>query len=126
VIDDGQTIVASSSDITNYADIQFVIFSAKGGMLTYGLHTSTTAPVDDFAILLNSGGKDHKTVEAIFGNMPGYEVKSLSVPKGKVTITLRHRKDPGMLGEELLRTFGKGSTDGRSSLKDLRFEVGWQ
>ena len=126
VIDDGQTIIASSSDITNYADIQFVIFSAKGGMLTYGLHTSTTAPMDDFAILLNSGGNVDKTVEAIFGNMSGYEVKSLSVPKGKVKITLRHRKDPGMLGESLLGTLGTVSTDGRSSLKDLRFEAGWQ
>lgn len=126
VIDEGQTIIASTSDITNHADIQFVIFSAKGGMLTYSLHTSTTAPMDDFAILLNSGGNVDKTVEAIFGNMPGYEVKSLSVPKGKVTITLRHRKDPGMLGEALLGTLGSVSTDGRSSLRDLRFEVGWQ
>ena len=95
-------------------------------MLTYGLHTSMTAPVNDFAIILNGSGNVDKTVEAIFGSMTGFESQSLSVPKGKVTVTLHHRTNLGRLGGTVLGTLGTVTTDGRTSVKDLRFEAGWR
>jgi len=119
----GAIVSASSSDIArNNADIRFTLYSENGGLLTYGLHTSTTAPNDDFAVLINDGGNDDDIADVIFGDMLGFESKSLHVPKGKVTITLRHRKDPGRLGEALLGSLGEISTEGKTRLKDLRFE----
>jgi hypothetical protein len=122
----GSIISASSSDIRSSddsADISFTVYTEKGGMLTYGLHTSTTGPHDDFAILLNDGGNEETVAAAIFGDMTDFESKSLSVPKGKVTITLQHRKDPGRLGNELLGSLGRVGTDGVTRVKDLRFET---
>ena len=119
----GAIVSASSSNIArNNADIRFTLYSENGGLLTYGLHTSTTAPNDDFAVLINDGGNDDDIADVIFGGMMGFESKSLHVPKGKVTITLRHRKDPGRLGKALLGSLGEVSTEGKTRLKDLRFE----
>ncbi|KAL3826241.1 hypothetical protein ACHAXA_006269 [Cyclostephanos tholiformis] len=125
-VESGGTIVsASSSDIkgSNSADISFTVYTEKGGMLTYSLYTSTTGPHDDFAILLNNGGNEDTVATADFGDMRGFESKSLSVPKGKVTVVLQHRKDPGRLGSDLLGSLGQVVTDGVTRLNDLRFQA---
>ena len=102
---DDAVVSVSTSHISSNADITFALYTERGGILTYGLQTSTTAPIDDFAIILNDGGGEI-TADAIFGDMVDFESKSLSIPSGKVSVTLRHRKDPGKLGVELLGSLG--------------------
>jgi hypothetical protein len=124
VEEDGAIVSASSSDVIagNSADIRFALYSETGGLLTYGLHTSTTAPMDDFAVLLNDGGNDDDIADVIFGDTMGFESRSLHVPKGKVTVTFSHRNNPGLLGEALLGNLGEVSTKGKTRIKYLRFE----
>ncbi|KAL3805618.1 hypothetical protein HJC23_005862 [Cyclotella cryptica] len=125
-LDDGASnsgsysILASSSDISRgsgSSDVHFVLYSEDGGTLKYKISTSTTAPRDDFAILLNDQLK-----EAVFGLMPTFEYKSLDIPMGKVAVTFRHRKNPGNLSAELLGALGKVMTEGFTRLDDVRFE----
>jgi hypothetical protein len=114
------SILARTSDInqdSGSSDVHFVLYSEGGGTLKYKISTSTTAPHDDFAILLND-----QPVEAVFGLMPSFEYKSLDISMGKVAVTFRHRKNPGNLSDELLGALGKVMTEGITRLDDVRFE----
>jgi len=120
LLDDG-TVVApkgKSSQEDGHADIQFALYSQRGGILRYHVKTDSTAPYHDFAILLNND-----VVDTIFGEMVGYEYMSLAVPAGKQLVTLRHRTNPGNFGNSLLKKLGKPSTDGNTWLEDLSFEL---
>ena len=99
------------------ADIRFVLNSHRGGMLRYHVRTSTTAPHDDFAILL-----DGKVRDAIFGEMLSFERRSLAIPPGIVRVTMRHRTNPGNFGPEVFADLGEVTTEGSTWLKDLMFE----
>jgi len=123
ISNDGDTVKASSSvrDSTSssgHSYIQFELYSFNGGLLTYRIKSSTSAPHDDFAISINN-----INVESIFGNMLGYESHSLSIPRGKAVITLKHRVNPGRLSSSVLRSLESGSSgsDGETLLKDLNF-----
>ncbi|KAL7515768.1 hypothetical protein ACHAWX_000844 [Stephanocyclus meneghinianus] len=114
------SILARTSDInedSGSSDVHFVLYSEDGGTLKYKISSSTTAPHDDFAILLND-----QPVEAVFGLMPSFEYKSLDIPTGKVEVTFRHRKNPGNFSDELLSALGKVMTEGLTRLDDVRFE----
>ena len=119
----GSTIVATSSSMSgnrgSYTDVNFDLYTLNGGTLVYDVQTSTTAPHDDMTILINN-----EIVEAIFGDMIGYERRELVVPKGKAGITLRHRKNPGGLSGQVLRSLGVVGTEGKTWLKELGFVVG--
>jgi hypothetical protein len=129
---DGNVVVASTSDIqgsmSGSADIRFALYSEKGALLTYRVRTSTTGPHEDFAILLNkNGGEDSaasSVVANVFGDMLGYERRSLAIPKGKVLVTLSHRKNPGRLSRDLLLSLGEVvGTEGRTWLEDLSLDL---
>jgi len=117
---DSTGVVASTSDFNNEddgsADIQFVLNSRFGGTLKYKVKADTTAPHDDFAILLNGDVRD-----AVFGEMVSFEHKELVVPPGKQVVTLRHRKNPGRFGSGLLNSLGEVGTMGKTWLGDLSF-----
>jgi hypothetical protein len=113
------SIIAKTSSITKSSgssNVSFVLHSEYGGTLKYKISTSTTAPYDDFAILLND-----KPVDAVVGPMQSFEYRSLDVPMGKVMVTLQHRKNPGNLNNEVLEAYGHVST-GLTRLDDVRFE----
>jgi len=123
ISNDGDTVKASSSSIqvdssssSGHSYIQFELYSFNGGLLTYRIKSSTSAPHDDYAISINN-----INVESIFGNMLGYESHSLSIPRGKAVITLKHRVNPGRLSSSVLRSLGSGSGNGETLLKDLNF-----
>merc|ERR1712194_20384 len=99
------------------ADIRFELNSQHGGTLKYKIKTSTTAPHDDFAILLGGEVK-----EAVFGEMSGFENRKLVVPPGHQLVTMRHRKNPGNFGRAVLASLGEAGTEGKTWLKDLRFD----
>jgi hypothetical protein len=114
------SIMAKSSSISKssgLSNVNFVLHSEYGGTLKYKISTSTTAPHDDFAILLND-----KPAEAVFGLTPNFDYRSIDVPMGKVVVTLQHRKNPGNLNSEVLDALGKVSTEGFTRLDDVRFE----
>jgi len=125
ISNDGDTVKASSSSIqedstssSGHSYIQFELYSSNGGLLTYRIKSSTSAPHDDYAISINN-----INVESIFGNMLGYESHSLSIPRGKAVITLKHRVNPGRLSDDVLRSLesGNSGSDGETLLKDLNF-----
>jgi len=114
------SIVASSDDISTSsgnADVSFVVASSLGGTLKYNILSSTTAPHDDFCILLNG-----EKADVVFGQSPTFESRRLDIPPGKVEVTLRHRKNPGDLSRMLLDTLGVVGTEGKTWLDDVRFE----
>mmetsp|Transcript_21780 Transcript_21780/g.45581 ORF Transcript_21780/g.45581 Transcript_21780/m.45581 type:complete len:845 (-) Transcript_21780:171-2705(-) len=114
------SIVASSDDISTSsgnADVSFVVASSLGGTLKYNILSSTTAPHDDFCILLNG-----EKADVVFGQSPTFESRRLDIPPGKVDVTLRHRKNPGDLSRMLLDTLGVVGTEGKTWLDDVRFE----
>ncbi len=119
---DGSTIVASSSDVQGNrgsANIQFELYSKMGAMLTYRVKTSTSGPHDDFAILFNND----VVATTMFGDMLGFESRSLAIPKGKVVVTLSHRKNPGRLDRTLLESLGEIGTEGRTWLESLSLNI---
>lgn len=115
---DGRAIASSAGmGREGNADIQFVLHTRRGGKLRYTVRTSTTAPHNDFAILLNED-----VVDAIFGEMAGFEERTLTIPPGKQLVTLRHRENPGGYGGSVLDSLGEVGTDGLTWLDDLSFE----
>ena len=126
ISNDGDTVKASSFSIqedssstsSGHSYIQFELYSFNGGLLTYRIKSSTSAPHDDYAISINN-----INVESIFGIMLGYESHSLSIPRGKAVITLKHRVNPGRLSSDVLRSLesGNSGSDGETLLKDLNF-----
>lgn len=120
---DGSTIVASSSDVQGNrgsANIQFELYSKMGAMLTYRVKTSTSGPHDDFAILFNN---NDVVATTMFGDMLGFESRSLAIPKGKVVVTLSHRKNPGRLDRTLLDSLGEIGTEGRTWLESFSLNL---
>ena len=125
VITNGNIVMASSSSINDVdssgsgsADIEFDLYSLNGGQLTYRVQTSTTGPHDDLTIYIND-----VAVESVFGDMLGYESRSLDVPGGKARITFSHRTNPGKLSESVLGGLGDVGTDGKTWLKNLNFDA---
>lgn len=116
------SIVAKTKDIktdSGSSNVQFVLYSERGGLLTYKISTSTTAPDDDFAVLFNG-----RPVDAIFGltgTLPSFEYRELDVPIGKVVVTLQHRKNPGKFSGAVLEALGKVETKGLTRLDDITF-----
>jgi len=122
-VDDGSASIVASSDAfvgnkDQTSDLTFVIYSEMGGKLKYYVETSTTAPHDDFAILINN-----ESADAIFGESADFELRSLNIPKGKAVITLRHRKNPGKLSNQVLNRLGKIETEGKTRIKDVFFKA---
>jgi hypothetical protein len=114
------SILASSGKIkadSGSSNVNFVVYSKEGGTLKFKISMSTTAPHDDFAILLNN-----KPVDAFFGLMPSFEDQSLEIPMGKVVVTLQHRKNPGKLSRGILDSLGRVKTKSYTRLDDIRFE----
>ena len=114
------SILASSDKIkadSGSLNVNFVLYSEEGGTLKFKVSTSTTAPHDDFAILLNN-----EPVDAFFGLMPSFEDQSLEMPMGKVVVTLQHRKNPGKLSRGILDSLGRVKTKSYTRLDDIRFE----
>jgi hypothetical protein len=114
------SIVASTKNInqeSGSSNVNFVLYSEEGGTLKYKIASSTTAPHDDFVILLND-----EPVDSVFGLMPTFEYKSLDIPAGKVAVTLQHRKNPGELSQGVLDVLGAVRTKGFTRLDDVRFE----
>ena len=91
-----------------------------GAMLTYRVKTSTSGPHDDFAILFNN---NDVVATTMFGDMLGFESRSLVIPKGKVVVTLSHRKNPGRLDRTLLESLGEIGTEGRTWLESLSLNL---
>ncbi len=119
----GNSIVASSSNIkgsAGSANIQFALYSSKGAELTYRIQTSTSGPHDDFTILFNNNTAIATTM---FGDMIGYESRSLTIPKGKVVVTLSHRKNPGQLDSTVLQSLGAVGTEGKTWLEGLSLNL---
>ncbi|KAL3803388.1 hypothetical protein HJC23_009352 [Cyclotella cryptica] len=128
-VDDGAansgaySILAKTKSIkgdSGSSNVQFVLYSERGGLLTYKISTSTTAPYDDFAVLFNG-----LSVDAIFGltgTLPSFEFRELDVPMGKVVVTFQHRKNPGKFGGTVLEAWGKVETKGLTRLDDIAFE----
>ncbi|KAL3760178.1 hypothetical protein ACHAWU_001688 [Discostella pseudostelligera] len=119
----GNSIVASSSNIQGSegsANIQFALYSSKGAKLTYRIQTSTSGPHDDFTILFNNNTAIASTM---FGDMIGYESRSLTIPKGKVVVTLSHRKNPGQLDSTVLQSLGAVGTEGKTWLEGLSLNL---
>ena len=52
VSSDGDTVSALSSYSMGNADVEFALYSPRGGTLEYSIRTSTTGPIDDFAVIL--------------------------------------------------------------------------
>lgn len=121
---DGTGMLVSTSEFRSEkdgsADIKFVLRSLRGGTLKYRIRTSTTAPNDDFAILLNGEVRD-----AVFGEMLGFEQRALNIPPGKQKVTLTHRKNPGQFGRGLLESLGEIATEGKTWLEDVWFEMNY-
>lgn len=122
-VDDGSVSIVASSDAfigskDQSSDLTFVIYSEMGGKLKYDVETSTTAPHDDFVILINN-----ESVDAIFGESADFELRSISIPKGKAVITLRHRKNPGKLSNQVLNRLGEIETEGKTWIKDVFFKA---
>jgi hypothetical protein len=127
-VDDGAansgiySIVAKTKNIkkdSGSSSVQFVLYSERGGSLTYKISTSTMAPQDDFAVLFNG-----RPVEAIFGltgTLPSFEYRELDVPMGKVVVTFQHRKNPGKFSEAVLEALGTVVTKGLTRLDDISF-----
>ena len=123
---DGSSIAASSSDMqgsVGTAEIQFALYSKKGAMLTYRVQTSTSGPHDDFAIHFNKNNNAVDVATSMFGDMIGYESRSLSIPKGKVVVTLSHRKNPGRFDRTLLQSLGEVGTEGKTWLESLSLNL---
>jgi hypothetical protein len=109
--------VATSDSISQqdgYADLTSVVYSKFGGRLKYELKTSTQGPFDDLAIFLNGKVKD-----AQFGQSANFDYVEVEIPKGKVEITFRHRKNPGKLTAETLDKLGAVKTDGTNRVKKI-------
>ena len=122
-VDDESVSIVASSDafIENKdqtSDLTFVVYSEMGGKLKCYVETSTTAPHDDFAMLINN-----RSVDAIFGESAEFELRSLNIPKGKAVITLRHRKNPGKLSNQVLKRLGKIETEGTTRIRDVFFKA---
>jgi hypothetical protein len=114
------SILASTKDIgqdSGSSNVNFVLYSEEGGTLKYKISTSTTAPHDDFVVLLNG-----QPVDSVFGLMPSFEYESLDIPMGKVAVTFQHRKNPGKLSESVLGALGTVRTKGFTRVDDVRFE----
>jgi hypothetical protein len=113
------TIVATTDSIdqgTGYADLSFVVTSKFGGTLKYELNSSTQAPFDDLAVIING-----KLQESQFGESVDFEWISMDLDRGKQKVTFMHRKNPGGLGDELLQGLGAVKTDGKNTLKNIEF-----
>ena len=114
------SILASSDSIkanSGSSNVNFLLYTREGGTLKFKMSTSTTAPHDDFSILLNG-----KPVDAFFGSMPTFEDQSLEIPMGKTVVTLQHRKNPGKLSRNILDSLGKVRTKSYTRLDDIGFE----
>lgn len=116
------TMTATTKSITGDSgdvDLTFAVYSKKGGTLKYELSTSTHAPHDDLALLLN--GNLHDTV---FGESLSAEWTEVEIPRGKQVITFSHRKNAGHLGEKVFKGLGSVKTRGENRLKKIEFRVG--
>jgi hypothetical protein len=117
------SIVAKTKNInadSGSSNVHFVLHSQYGGTLKYKIATSTTAPHDDFAVLLNG-----KPVQALFGvskTLPNFEFRELDIPMGKVVVTFQHRKNPGNFSRSVLDALGQVETSGQTRLDDIRFQ----
>ena len=113
------SILASTKDIkqeSGVSNVNFVLYSENGGTLKYKISTSTTAPHDDFVILLNG-----KPSDAVFGLMPSFTDMELDIPSGKVAVTFQHRKNPGGLSQNVLKVLGDARTKGFTRVDEVRF-----
>lgn len=113
------SILASTNDIkqdSGVSNVNFVLYSENGGTLKYKISTSTTAPHDDFVILL-----DGKLADAVFGLMPSFTDMELAIPSGKVAVTFQHRKNPGDLSQDVLEDLGNAKTKGFTRVDEVRF-----
>jgi len=109
--------VATSDSISQqdgYTDLTCVVYSKLGGRLKYELKTSTQGPFDDIAILFNG-----KVQDAQFGQSANFEYAEVAIPKGKVVISFRHRKNPGKLTKGTLDKLGAVKTDGTNRVKKI-------
>ena len=109
--------VASSESVNQqngHADLTSVVYSKLGGRLKYELKTSTQGPFDDLAILFNG-----KLQDAQFGQSADFEFVQMEIPRGKVVITFRHRKNPGQLSAGTLDKLGTTKTDGTNRVKNI-------
>lgn len=113
------SIVAKTSDIkmdSGSSNINLMLHSQFGGILTYRMSTSTTAPHDDFAVLLNG-----KVVEAVLATT-SFQFRKLEIPRGKMAVTFKHRKNPGRFSKSLLDSFNQNiNTVGVTLLDDIKF-----
>lgn len=110
-------LVATSDSMgqsNGHADLSCVVYSQLGGRLKYELKTSTQGPFDDLAILFNGILQD-----AQFGESANFEYVQVEIPKGKVVITFRHRKNPGELSAATLDKLGAVKTDGTNKVKSI-------
>ncbi|KAL9182470.1 hypothetical protein ACHAXT_013122 [Thalassiosira profunda] len=118
-LDGNSKAVASTADIpgnAGSADISFVLYTSHGGELSYDILSETTGPHDDFAVDLNG-----RPAEAVFGEMVSFDKRRLTIPPGKQTVTLRHRKNPGRLGQGVLDGLSPVGTEGRTKLQKIEF-----
>mmetsp|Transcript_3811 Transcript_3811/g.8159 ORF Transcript_3811/g.8159 Transcript_3811/m.8159 type:complete len:627 (+) Transcript_3811:89-1969(+) len=109
--------VASSESVNQqngHADLTSVVYSKLGGRLKYELKTSTQGPFDDLSILFNG-----KLQDAQFGQSANFEFVQMEIPRGKVVITFRHRKNPGQLSAGTLDKLGTTKTDGTNRVKNI-------
>lgn len=97
-----------------HADLSCIVYSQLGGRLKYEMKSSTQGPFDDLAILFNGIIQD-----AQFGESSNFEYVQVEIPKGKVVITFRHRKNPGELSAATLDKLGAVKTDGTNKVKSI-------
>ncbi|EJK72966.1 hypothetical protein THAOC_05445 [Thalassiosira oceanica] len=102
----------------NDGDESWQVDDGSASILKYYVETSTTAPHDDFAILINN-----ESADAIFGESADFELRSLNIPKGKAVITLRHRKNPGKLSNQVLNRLGKIETEAQHAVNRISVSV---
>lgn len=110
-----KSVTGDSGDV----DLTFAVYSKRGGTLKYELSTSTHAPHDDLALLLNGNLYD-----AVFGETVSAEWTEVEIPRGKQVITFSHRKNPGHLGEKVMKGLGTVKTRGENRVMNIEFRVG--
>lgn len=110
-----KSILVDSGEV----DLTFVVYSKRGGTLKYELSSSTHAPQDDLALLLNGNLYD-----AVFGESVSAEWTEVEIPRGKQVITFSHRNNPGHLGEKVMKGLGTVKTRGENRLMKIEFRVG--
>jgi hypothetical protein len=113
------SIVAKTPDIkkeSGSSNVNLMLHSQFGGTLQYMMSTSTTAPHDDFAVLLNG-----EVVEALLATT-SFQLRKLEIPKGKTAVTFQHRKNPGRFSQSVLDSFSQiTNAVGVTRLDDIKF-----